>query len=68
MVGRKLSTMLRRERGGRSGEQVFGQGQIITFDPDQVRNVFDATLAVHRILTQARYTESSKLGVFAPSH
>jgi hypothetical protein len=68
IVGRKLETMLRLVRGRRSGPQAFAQGQVITFDPDQVRNVFDATLAVHRILNEARYTESSKLGVFAPSH
>jgi hypothetical protein len=68
IAGRKLASIVRRARGRRLRWQGFAQGEIIKFDADQVRNIFDATLAVDRILTQARYTESSKLGVFAPSH
>jgi hypothetical protein len=68
IVGRKLASMFRRLRNRRMRGRAFAEGDIIKLDLDQVRNVFDATLAVHRILTQARYTESPKLGVFAPSH
>jgi hypothetical protein len=68
IVGRKLLSMFRRMCKPRLRGPSFAQGRAIKFDSARVRNIFDATIAVDRILTEARHRELSKPRVFAASH